>query len=81
MKPTLAAKTRIAIGTRKAHSVVLPSASFLLGQSKFGYGKIGVIGAIERKGNVVARVIGSQDAPTLAGFVRKVVDKKTSGWS
>jgi Transposase zinc-ribbon domain/ISXO2-like transposase domain len=30
-----------------------------------GYGKVGVIGAIERKGNVVARVIGSMDAPTL----------------
>ena len=45
-------------------------------RTEIGYGKIGVIGAIERKGNVVARVIGSQDAPTLAGFVRKVVDKK-----
>ncbi len=33
-----------------------------------GYAKVGVIGAIERKGNVVARVIGSQDAPTLAEF-------------
>ena len=43
---------------------------------RIGYGKVGVIGAIQRKGNVVARVIGSQDAPTLAGFVRKVVDKK-----
>jgi hypothetical protein len=30
-----------------------------------GYSKVGVIGAIERKGNVVARVIGSQDASTL----------------
>jgi hypothetical protein len=49
-----------------------------LGQEKFGYGKIGVIGAIERKGNVVARVIGSQDAPTLSGFVRKAVSKKVS---
>ena len=49
-----------------------------LGQSKYGYGKVGVIGAIERKGNVVARVIGSQDAPTLAGFVRKVMDKNVS---
>lgn len=47
-----------------------------LGIGGHRYGKIGVIGAIERKGNVVARVIGSQDAPTLAGFVRKVVDKK-----
>ena len=37
-----------------------------------------MIGAIERKGNVVARVIGSQDAPTLSGFVRKMVDKKVS---
>jgi transposase-like protein len=49
-----------------------------LGQEKYGYGKVGVIGAIERKGNVVARVIGSQDAPTLSGFVRKVVSKKVS---
>jgi len=47
-----------------------------LGIGGHRYGKIGVIGAIERKGNVVARVIGSQDAPTLAGFVRKVVDRK-----
>ncbi len=45
---------------------------------KYGYGKVGVIGAIERKGNVVARVIGSQDAPTLSAFVRKVVSKKVS---
>ena len=48
-----------------------------IGES-IGYGKVGVIGAIQRKGNVVARVIGSQDAPTLAGFVRNVVDKKVS---
>jgi transposase-like protein len=47
-----------------------------IGEPAIGYGKVGVIGAISRKGNVVARVIGSQDAPTLAGFVRKVVDKK-----
>ena len=45
---------------------------------QYGYGKVGVIGAIERKGNVVARVIGSQDAPTLASFVRRVVDKQVS---
>ena len=29
-----------------------------------GYGKVGVIGAIERKGNVVASVIGDMDAGT-----------------
>ena len=40
------------------------------------YGKVGVIGAIERKGNVVARVIGDTDARTLGGFVRKVVANK-----
>jgi IS1 family transposase len=45
---------------------------------KYGYGKVGVIGAIQRKGNVVARVIGSQDAPTLAAFVRKMVSNKVS---
>jgi ISXO2-like transposase domain/Transposase zinc-ribbon domain len=47
-----------------------------LGQEKFGYGKVGVIGAIARKGNVVCRVIGDQDAPTLAGFVRKVIQRQ-----
>lgn len=41
---------------------------------KIGYDKVGVVGAISRKGNVVARVIGSADARTLAGFVNKVVD-------
>ena len=42
------------------------------------YGKIGVIGAIERKGNVVARVIGDTDARTLSGFVRRVAKSKMS---
>jgi transposase-like protein len=41
-----------------------------------GYLKIGVIGAIERKGNVVCRIIGDADAETLAGFVRKVVSDR-----
>ena len=43
-----------------------------------GYGKVGVIGAISRKGNVVARVIGSMDAPTLSSFVRRATDEKVS---
>lgn len=38
---------------------------------KFGYGKVGVIGAIARKGNVVARVIGAQDAPYSSGLCRE----------
>jgi transposase-like protein len=49
-----------------------------LGQEKYGYGKVGVIGAIARKGNVVCRVIGDQDARTLAGFVRKVISDKVT---
>lgn len=39
---------------------------------------MGVIGAIARKGNVVARVIGDMTAPTKAGFVREVVSEKVS---
>jgi IS1 family transposase len=43
-----------------------------------GYGKVGVIGAIERKGNVVAKVIGDMNAETLSGFVRHTVSEKVS---
>jgi len=38
-----------------------------------GYGKVGVVGAIARKGSVVARVIGGMDARTLKGFVNPTV--------
>ena len=40
--------------------------------------KVGVVGAIARKGNVVAKVIGSLDAPTIKSFVRRVVSDKTA---
>jgi transposase-like protein len=40
------------------------------------YGKVAVIGAIARKGNVVARVIQNTKAETLAGFVRETVSNK-----
>src|SRR5208337_2552472 len=43
-----------------------------------GYGKVGVVGAIARKGNVVAKVIGSMDAPTLSSFVDRTVSEKVS---
>jgi IS1 family transposase len=43
-----------------------------------GYGKVGVIGAIERKGNIVAKVIGDMGAETLTGFVNRTVDEKVS---
>jgi transposase-like protein len=38
-------------------------------------GKVAVIGAIARKGMVVARVIQNTDTPTLDSFVRQTVDK------
>lgn len=48
-----------------------------MGES-IGYGKVGVIGAIERKGNVVCQIIGEADARTLAGFVHHAVNEKVS---
>lgn len=41
-----------------------------------GSGKIGVIGAISRKGNLVCQMIESTDTDTLTGFVNKVVSSK-----
>jgi transposase-like protein len=41
-------------------------------------GKIPVIGAIARKGNVVCQIIENADTPTLDRFVRKVVSDKVS---
>jgi transposase-like protein len=41
-------------------------------------GKITVIGAIARKGNVVCKVIENTDAPTLSRFVRKAVSDRVS---
>jgi hypothetical protein len=43
-----------------------------------GYGKVGVIGAIARKGNVVARVIGDMGAETKSDFVRQAVSETVS---
>ena len=40
-----------------------------------GTGKVAVIGAIARKGMVVAKVVQNTDTATLDGFVRRVVDK------
>jgi transposase-like protein len=39
-------------------------------------GKLPVIGAIARKGNVVCQMIENTDTPTLDSFVRKVVNKE-----
>lgn len=40
--------------------------------------KVGVIGAIARKGNVVCEVIESTDRLTMSQFVRKTVDTRVS---
>jgi hypothetical protein len=40
-----------------------------------GAGKVAVIGAIARKGMVVAKVIQNTDTPTLDGFVRETVSQ------
>lgn len=45
---------------------------------RIGYDKVPVIGAIARKGNVVAKVIGDTDARTLQDFVRQTVGDKVS---
>jgi hypothetical protein len=37
---------------------------------------VGVIGAIARKGNVVCRVTGEVEAPTLSSFVNKVTSEQ-----
>jgi len=41
-------------------------------------GKIPVIGAISRKGNVICRMIENTDTPTLDRFVRRTVDERVS---
>jgi transposase-like protein len=43
-----------------------------------GSGKIGVVGAVQRKGKVVARVIDTFDRETLVGFIRETVSNKVS---
>ncbi|HLW71068.1 MAG TPA: IS1595 family transposase [Candidatus Binataceae bacterium] len=43
-----------------------------------GSGKVGVIGAISRKGNVVCQIIENTDAKTLNRFVHKTVSDRVS---
>jgi ISXO2-like transposase domain/Transposase zinc-ribbon domain len=47
-----------------------------IGTGGIGSGKIGVIGAISRKGNVVCQTIEDTTAQTLEGFVRKAVSDR-----
>ena len=48
------------------------------GRGGRGSGKVAVIGAIERKGNVVARVLGGMTKKTAQAFVRETVSNKVS---
>jgi transposase-like protein len=48
------------------------------GKGRGTAGKIPVIGAIARKGNVVCQMIENTDTATLDGFVRQAVDKQVS---
>lgn len=48
------------------------------GGSNGPHGKIAVIGAIARKGNVVAQIIEQVNAETLQGFVRQAVGENVS---
>jgi transposase-like protein len=48
------------------------------GRGGRGSGKVAVIGAIERKGNVVARVLGSMTKKAAHAFVRETVSNKVS---
>jgi len=48
------------------------------GTGGIGSGKTPIIGAVERKGKVVTRVINSVDATTLTAFVRGAVSEKVS---
>jgi hypothetical protein len=43
-----------------------------------GSGKVGVIGAISRKGNVACQIIEKTDRATLTGFVRQTVSDRVS---
>jgi transposase-like protein len=43
-----------------------------------GEGKDTIVGAVERKGNVVARVIDNTDTATLNSFIREAISEKVS---
>lgn len=64
-------KGKKSIDVRKKHQ----KSEYRKPGESIGYLKVGVIGAIARKGNVVARMIGSLDAPTKQEFVRRLVGK------
>jgi transposase-like protein len=48
------------------------------GRGGVGSGKVPVVGAVRRKGNVVTRVVSDVKGDTLRGFVREAVSNKVS---
>src|ERR1700720_4477888 len=48
------------------------------GTGGIGSGKTPIVGAVSRKGNVVARVVANVQAATLNAFVRETVSHKVS---
>ncbi|HMK80093.1 MAG TPA: IS1595 family transposase [Xanthobacteraceae bacterium] len=48
------------------------------GTGGLGSGKTAVVAAVQRKGNIVARVVNHLDTATLDGFVREAVSNKVS---
>src|SRR5216684_4236998 len=48
------------------------------GEGTGGMGKTVIVGAVKRKGNVIARVIQNVRADTLTAFVREAVSHKVS---
>ena len=66
-------KSRDARGT-----LTLKPAKMWRANEAVGYKKVAIIGAIERKGNVVCKVIGAMGAATRADFVRHTVSENVS---
>ena len=62
----------------KKSAQVREAAGWRLPGKTIGYDKVGVIGAIARKGNVVCRVIGEMGAETKAEFVAQAVSEDVS---
>jgi ISXO2-like transposase domain/Transposase zinc-ribbon domain len=48
------------------------------GTGGIGFGKTPIVGAVSRKGNVVARVVANVNSATLTAFVREAVSHKVS---
>lgn len=65
MKPISAVRSAIGIGVKRTGGTG-------------GEGKETVVGAVERKGNIVARVIDHADTETLNSFIREALSEKVS---